>query len=357
MIFTDSFYQTHQGEIFQQSKCMQHEHAVANLFTSLLINLDYRRVYDNDRVWQKKDKTVVVCIADDFGVCRTDYSLPPSKWFDSKTVVITDNYMPLVTDYRVYQLPVSYFGVFNYVPADQAYQPTHRFNFSVNRLDSQRELILLELLKQSGGLDQVQHNDYINFNARTPGNNHSLLGIRKDFSDCWNQLKQIHNSEYQTVFEQALAQIPIRNHQLTVEQAQVGAYINLVIETYAGDASIAFSEKIFRALLTPAPWAVFSAKNAVQYLQQLGFDTLNDIVDHSYDSLYQDTSPYGKEKIAKFISINLQNYQNLKTMDIQQLTARCRCAAEHNQHLLKQLQQKWPWDFTKWLPGALELIQ
>jgi hypothetical protein len=159
--------------------------------------------------------------------------------------------------------------VFSYVPADQNWIPSRRFNFSVNRLDSQRQLILLELIKQSGGIDQVQQLDHVNFNARAQGNERTAEDGRGSFAHCWTQLTQLHNTEYAGWFAQTLPHIPVRNHTLTVEQAQTGAYLNLVIETYAGDATIAFSEKIFRALVTPAPWAVFSATHAVSYLKTL----------------------------------------------------------------------------------------
>jgi hypothetical protein len=352
-MFDDPFYQTHLGEIFQQSNCMQHEHAIANLFSSFLTNLGYKKTQDNTRSWQHNDKKIIICLADDFGVCRTDYNTAPCDWFDSNTVIITDNYMPLPTNYKIIQLPNSYFGIFNYIPANQQYHPARRFNFSVNRFDQQRLILLLELTKQSGGIHQVQTNDYINFNART-FENQNLQDLKNNLDQAWAQSSQLMTEDYQNYFTQIKNQVPIRNHGLTVEQAQIGAYLNLVIETYAGDATIALSEKIFRALLTPSPWAVFSAKNAVKYLQTLGFDVLEDIVDHSYDSLQQDNSVNGQDKISKFIKINLQNYQNLKSMDLKILTDRCLRAASHNQQLLAQMQQSWPADFARWLPGVIE---
>jgi hypothetical protein len=131
----------------------------------------------------------------------------------------------------------------------------------------------------------------------------------------------------------------------------------LVIETYAGDVSIAFSEKIFRALVTPAPWAVFSAKHAVGYLKTLGFDVLDDVVDHSYDSLTQSNTMYGHGKISSFFKLNIQNYHNIKQLDQNQLTTRCQTAAEHNQRLLAQMQHQWPGDFARWLPEAIAKLQ
>jgi hypothetical protein len=360
MIFKESFYQIHQGEIFKQSNYLAQEHAIANLFTNFLTNLGYKKTSNNNRTWQRDNKKVIVCLADDFGICRSDFVMPPPRWFDQHTTVITDNHMPMTTLYQMHQLPVSYFGIFNYVPANQNYVPVRRFNFSVNRLDDYRMLILLELIQQSDGLHQVTGQDYINFNAREFDTESTLQDIKNNFQYRWNQLTQLRNylqnSNYNDCFEQALQQVPIKNHNLSIEQTMVSAYINVVIETYAGDASIAFSEKIFRALVTPAPWIVFSARHAVKYLKTLGFDTLDDIIDHSYDELTHDQDR-AQEKIFKFVKLNLQNYQALKLSDSTKLADRCQQAAQHNQQLLTQMQHNWPKDFALWLPSAIEKIQ
>lgn len=353
----DVFYQIHLGEIFQQSQCLYHEHAVAHLCSSMLMNMGYQKISSSARTWGRGNRKVIVCLADDFGVNRDNRRLPPGKWFDENTTIITDNHMPFPTNYQILQLPLSYFGVFSYAPADQNWTPSRRFNFSVNRLDSQRQLILLELTKQSGGIDQVQLLDHVNFNARAQGNEHTAEHAQHSFAHCWTQLNQLHNTEYAEWFDQTRWHIPIRNHALTVEQTQVGAYLNLVIETYAGDATIAFSEKIFRALVTPAPWAVFSAKHSVGYLKTLGFDVLDDVVDHAYDTLTQNNSMYGYGKISNFVKLNIQNYHNIKNLDQTKLAVRCQTAAMHNQQLLARLQRQWPVDFANWLSSMIAKLQ
>ena len=356
-MFDQEFYRIDLGEIFQQSHCMYHEHATVHLLSSVLMNMGYEKIPGSARAWGRGNRKVIVCLADDFGVNRDDWSLPPDQWFDADTTVITDNHMPFATNYQILKLPSSYFGVFSYVPADQNWTPSRRFNFSVNRLDSQRQLILLELTKQSGGIGQVQQLDYVNFNARAQGNEHTAEHAQHSFTHCWTQLNQLHNTEYAEWFDQTRPHIPVRNHVLTVEQAQVNAYLNLVIETYAGDATVAFSEKIFRALVTPAPWAVFSAKHAVEFLKTLGFDVLDDVVDHSYDSLTQSNTMYGHGKITEFVKLNIHNYHNIKNSDQAKLAVRCQTAATHNQQLLAQMQRQWPVDFAQWLPNTIAKLQ
>ena len=356
-MFDQEFYRIDLGEIFQQSHCMYHEHATVHLLSSMLMNMGYQKIVNSARGWSRGSQKVIVCLADDFGVNRDDWNLPPDQWFDTDTTIVTDNYMPFATNYQILKLPSSYFGVFSYVPDDQNWAPNKRFNFSVNRLDSQRQLILLELIKQSGGIDQVIQLDHVNFNARAQGNEHTAEDAQRSFVHCWTQLNQLHNTEYAECFDQALPHIPVRNHVLTVEQAQVSAWLNLVIETYAGDATVAFSEKIFRTLVTPAPWAVFSAKNAVGYLKTLGFDVLDDVVDHSYSSLPQSNTMYGHEKISKFVKLNIQNYHNIKNSNQTKLAVRCQTAATHNQQLLAQMQRQWPADFAQWLPKMIAKLQ
>lgn len=348
-MFDDPFYQINLGEIFSKSSCMEHERVMFDFFGSMLTNLGYRKT-NNFRIWQRENHTVVVCFADDFGICRQDWSLPASQWFDPNTTVITDNHVDFATQYSVKQVPTSYFGVFNYTPEDQTWNPTRRFNFSVNRLDSQRLLILLELLAQSSTALDL---DLINFNCWNPnGNNDSITTVKNNFNQVWEQLSVVQ-LPYTSLKDSLIDIVPIRNHTLTIEQAHVCAWVNVVVETYAGDHTIAFSEKIFRALVTPAPWTVYSAKNAVGYLKKLGFDVLEDLIDHGYNTKTQDDSPHGISKIKDFIKSNIDLYSKLQAGNFDQIQQRCQQAATHNQCRLTELQQQWPLDFAHWLPDVL----
>jgi hypothetical protein len=78
--------------------------------------------------------------------------------------------------------------------------------------------------------------------ARATGAEKNTSRCKNSVLHCWTQLATDH-ADLSTWYEQILPHMPLRNHNVTVEQAHTSAYLNLVIETYAGDASIAFSEK------------------------------------------------------------------------------------------------------------------
>jgi len=356
-VFQHAFYQTQQGEVFEQSQCMQHEHVLSNFFSSILINLGYSTVDTGRRIWTRNKKTVIVCLADDFNICGADLSKSPGNWFDANTVVITDNLITCDTQYTVLHTPVSYFGVFGYTPALQNFAPSHRFHLSVNRLDSQRQLILFELIAQSGGLDVVQQQDLVNFNAKDAyGSNDTVQDLQQNFVKHWQPLAEYYTEVYDQHWDAVLNSLPLLTHSLTIEQAGLDAYLNLVVETYAGNTTITFSEKIFRALVTPAPWAVFAARGAVQHLTDLGFDVMSDIVDHSYDQCVQDNWP-GRNKITNYILTSMVNYHRIQQIDPAVLAARCTQAAKHNQQRLATMRAQWPGDFAQWLPGVIAQLE
>lgn len=357
MIFQDHFYQVHQSEAFELSQCMQHEHALANFFSSLLLNLGYSTVDPAGRIWKRNNKIVIVCLTDDFNICGADLSKSPERWFDVDTVVITDNFITTCTQYQVLQLPTSYFGIFGYTPQQQQYNPQKRFHFSINRLDTQRQLILFELLEQSNGFNQVLAQDYINFNAKDPnGVNNTVEDVQNNFKNAWEPVANFYSDSYNQHMSTVVSFLPIRNHTLSIEQASISAYLNLVVETYAGNTTITFSEKTFRSLVTPSPWTLFAARGAVEYIKNLGFDVMADLIDHSYDSGAHSTWP-DNSRIKNYISSSIQQYQHLSTLPFEHVANRANLAAEHNRQLLHQMRIDWPRDFAAWLPKVIARLE
>lgn len=103
----------------------------------------------------------------------------------------------------------------------------------------------------------------------------------------------------------------------------------VVMESYTSHETIAFSEKIFRALQNPRPWLLYCSPGSVDFLRQNGFDVLDDVIDHSYDSVHNHTDRMDAllDELEKDIVFDLPRYK---------------LAVEHNQKILKELEIKWP---------------
>jgi hypothetical protein len=58
-------------------------------------------------------------------------------------------------------------------------------------------------------------------------------------------------------------------------------YVNLVTETYIDKCFV--SEKTFKPIVAGQLFVLIASVNAVQFLRDIGIDTFDDIIDHSYD--------------------------------------------------------------------------
>jgi hypothetical protein len=331
----------YQGEIWTQSQCLQQEHSTHEKITSHLSALGYTQTESN-RIWKKGTQTSVVCLVDDIFSCGQDFSQDLPYLFDRNTRVITDNYLTCPSQYQVINLPDSFFGIYSYVPAEQIWNPTKDFVFSVNRIDDKRLKLMLELTR-SATIDQ----GYVNFNCQIASRRETDPAILKNqFQQQWAQIDtQEMINRYKPQYNHLESLMPFLNHNLDFETLQLSGILNIIIETYSSDNNIALSEKIFRALVTPAPWTVFSGRYTVAYLEKLGFDTMRDIIDHSHYDRLKET----ENKINIFIWKSLDIIKNLKSQNFETLQHRCQQAASHNQTLLTQMSQQWPDKFERWL--------
>lgn len=361
---TDPYHHIYQGEIFQQSQCIWHENTLMDFFRSQLQCLGYKAIDDSNKVWQRDNRTVVVCLADDFSTCRQHQDSRFSYQFSADTTIITDNHATVPTQYRICQLPASYFGIYSHSPSQSQWMPDRRFNFSVNRIDPKRLLLMLEIWNRTmlwqleNNLQPQDHRDYINFNCWSwQGQNTTPSALQQNFMDLWEQLDVSYHRVYQHVFDDLWSRMPWRNHDLSHELSHVRAWCNLVVETYSSDNNIALSEKTFRALCLPVPWMIYSGRHTVAYLHALGFDTLQDLFAHSYDSLIENnTAAYGDKMVVWGIEAD-ETVAALKTRIFGDLQQRLDQAALHNQTLLHQFRQQWPQQFAQWWPAVLQHIQ
>lgn len=366
----DLYHDIYTSEAFQQTQCIWHENVMMDFFRSQLISLGYSPANDSKKVWRRGEQTVVVCLADDFATCGPmDQILPMAQMFDRKTVVITDNQVNSPTQYQVLQLPQSYFGIYNYTPSITDWSPERRFSFSVNRIDTKRMMLFLELTTRATKPDpDPMHKDWpvlldldrdlVNFNCWSwDSSNNSAEALQQNFTNALEYVPDNLKKMYQKTHKEMLPKMPYRNHNKSFEELHSHVWMNMVVETYSGDTVIALSEKLFRALVTPVPWIVYGGRYTVAYLRQMGFDVLDDLVAHNYDyQLERDTGEFG-DKMVDFVRNGDESVTAMKKQSFDQIKQRCQQAATHNQQLLASMKQNWPLDFARWWPGVLEKIK
>jgi hypothetical protein len=232
------------------------------------------------------------------------------------------------------------------VPVDQTWRPERDFSFAVNRIDQRRFMLMLEI-----GLRVHLHKGHVNFNCYRPGNSVvsdpaliSTTQALEYWNEHWSHASDEDKSKYQKSYELLTAQMPVRNYEIDHDEIFNRSYVNIVAETYSSDNNISLSEKIFRALVTPAPWTVSSGRYTVAYLTSLGFDTLSDLVDHNhYDRLIE-----VQEKQRIFVWKSLEIVRVIKSKELALVQHRCQRAATHNQTLLAEMSARWPNDFVQW---------
>jgi hypothetical protein len=352
---SDIYHEIYTGEIFQTSQCIWHENTLMDFFRSNLIALGYTSIGDSNKVWRRGNMTVVVCLVDDFSTCSNDYSTTLPYLFDSNTVIITDNHVNVPTQYTVCQLPTSFFGIYAHRPQADKWTPDRRFNFAVNRIDSKRMLMFLEMQLRSTHMLNAESLDYVNFNCWSwDGDNTTPKGLRENFERQYRQLDPLFCEVYDRTYNTLLDKIPFRNHNLTQEQAHVSAWMNIVMETYSSDTTVALSEKIFRAMCLPVPWMVYSGRYTVAYLHSLGFDVLHDVVEHRYDNMIENRTAAFGDKMVDFLFEGVDVVDRMRT-DCPEM--RAQQAATTNQELLYTMRNQWPADFSAWWPTVVERIQ
>lgn len=348
----DLYHDVYAGEIWQQSRCIQHENTIVTFMQDCLSMQGYQFDPVQPKRWSKQQKSVVTCLVDDIQTCATDYRQPASHYFDHTTVVITDNWINYPTAYRVCRMPDSFFGIYSYAPASLQWQPQCRFNLNINRIDQQRLLLFLELYQHTSALSQTMDQDLVNVNCWSwTGDNSTADSLVQNYGDCyesWRESNPVYHAHYADNFAYTVQQMPLKNHDLTLEQCHLAAWINIIPETYSSRGSVAMSEKLFRALAYPVPWMVFSGRNTVCYLESLGFDVMRDVIWHQYDDLLDTGSAQYGDKVVNFVYEACDAYHRLKSSDFHVLQQRCVNAAVHNRQLLAAMKARWSVDFATW---------
>lgn len=259
-------------------------------------------------------------------VCMVDAALPDQI---SKQHVITDNYLQKEHIALWPELYAMYLTELEY----ESRPPDRLYNCFINRTDPFRQSWLYQLQRR-GWVDQ----GYVIYNL--------YMNLRKLKNFPWTTQQEL----YQGMFEQGnqgfaaehealAARVPIYNLPGTMEQAMIDSRVTIVLETYIDRPdSISLSEKIFRSLQLPRPWLLFASTGAVQHLRRCGFDTLDDVVDHSYD-----TEPDNARR-QNLILDQVANWQHIDYNN--KLVARLCAAQKNNKARLQQLTLELPHKLT-----------
>jgi hypothetical protein len=327
-------------EIWKKTQCLNKEEQINQTIFDCLASQGFGAT-DHFRIWSRGSQKVIVCLVDDLLSCSTDYHSDLPYIFDANTTVITDNCVTCPTQYKIISLPKSFFGIYSYQPDCNAWSPDRLFSFTVNRIDYRRFKLMLDLAWRQG-LDQ----GYVNFNClKRLGYSGGYEQSSAPFVEIWEQLPEADQQRFVRVYQMLQPLMPLKNYELEFDQVLLHSYLNMVVESYSSDNNISVSEKIFRSLVTPAPWTVYSGRYTVAWLESLGFDCMRDMIDHNhYDRLKE-----VEDKIRTFNWKSLEIAKHLQSMPIEQVRERCQQASTHNQNILSSMQQQWHTDFKSWI--------
>jgi hypothetical protein len=339
-------FDPHTGEFIHNhgiwdSGCLGKETAIQNFVFDKLSHMGWTQ-QSNYKIWKRGHQTAIVCLVDDLRSCSEDKHTDLPYLFDRDTVVITDGYIGCPTQYRVWQLPTSFFGIYAMNNHNATWMPDLQYTFSINRIDTRRLTLMLELAKRIH-----LHKGYVNFNCQYRHHGNVFQGngqVPEYFEQHWDYLSDDDKTKWDASYKLLQQQLPLKNYSVPHQEIYSRSFLNIECETYSGDNSAAFSEKIFRLLVTPTPWTCYAGRYGIAYLESLGFDCLSDLIDHNhYDRLKEI-----EQKIGVFIWKSLQVTKQIQTLDFETVSQRCKQAADHNRNLLARYQQQWQQDFEQW---------
>lgn len=341
------YSQTYTSQVFTKTQCLDSEESMLVTLRHLLTISGYKPVDKARFVYTRGDRRVMLSLVDDVEKLNITWI---NDFFGSLTVndvIITDNLLFRPTPAKVLQLPKSWFGIYSYTPEVEDCEPDRHFSYKTRRLDTLRMQIFLELHRCLGDFD----NGYVSFDLANHLPNQSDKAKVHEWQRLWDEtIPDNDKRRLKGSFNRLSTQLPYKNHHIEIDEAFYKSILNLVVETYSSDFSIALSEKIFRALVTPRLWAVYSGTYTVAYLKQLGFDVLDDVIGHAtYDTLFA-----GPFKVPNFVILTNPNQSYF---DWPAVKDRCYEAAEHNQNLLAEFKKQWPSDFAEWLPSVVDAIR
>lgn len=332
-------------QLFQQSQCIWHENALVDMLRSLLTLQGYEPVDDRRYVWDRSGRRVYLAIVDDLEHLNLEQV---EDFFGSLTkdsTVITDNWFSRPMEATVLTLPMSWFGIYASRPEIHHAIPKKSWCMPVNRIDYNRTMVMLEMHHRG----HITSDSCVNFNCARHTDQQGSQDQRDLWLSNWQNIDGHYQEKYQSSFDNLTPLMPFSNHQYDFDRMIEISKVQIVLETYVSDHSVAFSEKTFRALVTPRLWRLFAGTWAVARLRHMGFDVLDDVIDHDTDGIRM-----VEDKIPRFVKSCQQTWTTRHWGDVEKS---CHRAQAHNMALLERWRQQWPGDLSHWLVGVADHVR
>lgn len=264
------------------------------------------------------------------------------------TILLTSNTMmhPVIPENRIVSFPDSWYGIYSGDLAHINRTPSKAYNCFINRMDPTRQSWAYQLIRR-----QLFDKGFISFNMdisnhikkkQVPPGTEPLAVFEQQFKD--------YCAIFQDEHEILKKIVPYRNFadNALLSNIILDSKFSIVLETYHHDNNfITFSEKIFRCLKLPRPWVVHAERYAVAQLRRMGFDVLDDIVNHSYDTI--------EFTIDRQAAI-LNQCEKLCEIDLDQHMDRLEQAVSHNNNILNQFAARWHLDIIDSIDKAHKLL-
>lgn len=249
------------------------------------------------------------------------------------TTTVYTGQTKLKTDAYVCQLGPEWYSSYvsqHNVKFDQVV-PVKDFSCFINRMDINRQSWFYLLIRRN-----LLPRGFVSFNmdtARVDGFDPLITRPAEVFEAQYSN----HMTNFSVEHAVAKLIIPYKNfnEDADLDHVIMQSRFNIILETYfSNNEEITFTEKTIRSLRLPRPWLLYAASHAVETLRSWGFDTLDDLVDHSRYDLLDDC--------IQRQSVVLDIAQELCNFDVEQHWERLQQAATHNSNLLKQWSDDLP---------------
>ena len=148
-----------------------------------------------------------------------------------------------------------------------------------------------------------------------------------------NQLMQLP-SEVKFINDDEIRGIDVSiNHPAYLE-----TYINLVTETNINGKMSMLSEKTFKPIVAGQLFILIASTGAIQFLRDIGIDTFDDIIDHSYDTIVD-----SRLRLETVIT----HVDHLMTLDLEQIYAQIKPRLLRNSEYFRseEFRQQFPLTF------------